>query len=284
MQVTKRKGGLALLVAACLSAGPLSVSAQPLAAQGGSAGPTYADLVDLSDSAQIVLRAQVRSMARVEDERAPGLRAGQGRFYIRARTRALLTGSAPVGESLAYLVDLPLDPRGRPPAIKGKEVIVFARRVAGSPGEIRLVAPDAQLVWSEELETRLRPILAELAAADRPPAITGVRELIHVPGALAGEGETQMFLETADGSAASITVRHSPGRPPAWGVSFSELVADVGNPPRRETLAWYRLACFLPNSLPAGANLSETASRRAQAQADYRTVLGELGACRRSRK
>jgi hypothetical protein len=69
-----------------------------------------------------------------------------------------------------------------------------------------------------------------------------------------------------------------------WGASFSELVADVGRPPARETLEWYRLACFLPNRLPAGANLSETASARAQAQSDFRTVLGELGACQRNRQ
>ena len=128
-----------------------------------------------------------------------------------------------------------------------------------------------------------RAILAELAAPDAPPPITGVREIIHVPGNLAGTGETQVFLATGDGSAASITVRHEPGRQPIWGVSFSELVAQADRGPPRETLAWYRLACFLPNTLRPGVNLSASAMDRQQALSDYRMVLGELGACPRNR-
>src|SRR3546814_1145016 len=37
-------------------------------------------------------------------------------------------------------------------------------------------------------------------AADAPPVITGVGCAFHVPGSLPGEGETQIFLATADGS------------------------------------------------------------------------------------
>ena len=110
-----------------------------------------------------------------------------------------------------------------------------------------------------------------------------MRELIHVSGNLAGEGETQIFLSTADGSAASITVQRKPGAEPLWGVSFSELLGQMGNAPRPGTLAWYRLACFLPGTPPANVNLSESAAGRAQAQADYRLVLGQLGQCPRSR-
>jgi hypothetical protein len=245
---------------------------------------TYADLADLSDSAPLVLRAQVRKLARVENERAPGLRPGWGRFYVKAETRALLTGGAALGESLTYLVDLPLDERGKPPRVKKQDVLLFARLVPGRPGELQLIAPDAQLLWDEATEARLRSILTDLVAADAPEPITGVREIIHVPGNLAGQGETQIFLSTSDASAASISVRHQPGMPPQWGVSFSELMADFGNPPRRDTLAWYRLACFLPDAPPRGANHSETASARAQAAADYRMVLGELGACNRTRR
>lgn len=246
--------------------------------------PTYADLADLSDSARLVLRAQIRSMARVEDARAPGLRTGQGRFYVKAKTRALLFGGEAIGDSLAYLVDLPLDARGKPPAIKKQDVLVFARAVPGRPGELQLVARDAQVSWTAATEARLRPILVALAGGNVPPHITGVRELIHVPGTLAGAGETQVFLSTADGSAASVTIVHVPGRPLAWGASFSELTADVTSPPRPETLEWYRLACFLPDVPPGGANLSETPEDRRQAAADYRMVLGELGSCPRTRR
>ena len=286
MQSAKRTTGPALLILATLAATlPAPVLAGETPGQKQAAPPTYADLADLADSAELVLRARKLRLIRVEDERAPGLRPGWGRYYIRAKTSALLTGQAVVGESLAYLADLPLDTKGKPPAIGGKtEVILFARSVPGRPGELSLVAPDAQLIWSEALEARLRPILTELALANAPSRITGVREMIHVPGTLAGEGETQIFLSTADDSASSVTVRHKPGTPPGWGVSFSELIADVSHPPQPDTLAWYRLACFLPNMPPHSADISDSASNRAQAQADYRMVLGELGPCPRSRQ
>ena len=284
MPLIRTKSGAAFLGAFALAASAFQVqAAEPLPADQPAAA-TYADLADMSDSAHLVLRAQVLKLIRVKDERAPGLRPGYGRFYVKARTRTLLTGNVPLGESLQYLVDLPLDQRGKPPKLKKQDVLLFARSVPGRPGELQLIAPDSQLPWDEMTEARLRSILTELVAPDAPARITGVREIIFVPGNLAGSGETQIFLSTADDSAASITVRHSPGLPPQWGVSFSELMADVGNPPPRDTLAWYRLACFLPDAPPSRANHSETASARAQAAADYRMVLGELGTCTRARK
>jgi hypothetical protein len=244
---------------------------------------SYADLADLSDSARIVLRAEVRKIAAVEPARARGVRPGWARYYVEARTQALIRGETPLGQSLRYLVDLQPDARGKPPAIKKKAVLLFATSVKGQTGDLQLVAPDAQVLWNAETETRLRAILAALVAPDAPPSVTQVREAIHVPGNLAGEGETQFFLETARHSAASITVQHRPGAAPAWGVSFSEVAAPVGSPPQRDTLAWYRLACFLPNRLPMAVNLSEGAGSRAQAESDYRMVLGELGPCARTR-
>jgi len=244
---------------------------------------TYADIADLADSASVVVHAQIRRLARVEDQRAPGLQPGQGRFFVKARTRALLLGDRAIADSLAYLVDLPLDARGKPAKLKKQDVLLFARQVPASPGELQLVARDAQLAWTEPTEASVRAILRALVARDAPPAVTGVREIIHVPGNLANSGETQIFLTTDDGSAASITVRHVPGNRPAWGVSFSELTADVSRPPAPDTLEWYRLACFLPNTIARQANLSDTPSNRRQALSDYRMVLGELGLCRRNR-
>jgi hypothetical protein len=245
---------------------------------------TYADLADLADSAPIVLRAEVRKVVQVEPARAQGVRPGWARFYVEARTKALLTGGAPVGEALTYLVDMPLDARGKPTAIKKKLVILLARPVRGRPGAIQLVTPDAQVLWDAGIEAQLRSILTALIAPDAPGRITGVREAIHVPGNLQGEGETQIFLQTGDQSAASITVLRRPNASSVWGASFSEVMAKTGDVPARDTLPWYRLACFLPAGLPPGSNLSETATARAAAEADYRQVRGELGACPRQRR
>lgn len=260
---------------------PAAAQTAPAAPSAGPA-PTYADLAGLADSAALVLRAQVLKTTRIEDSRAKGLQPGFGRFYVEARTRALLLGAGGIGESARYLADLPLDAKGKPPRLKKREVLLFARPVAGRPGELQLVSPRAQVVWDAGLEARLRPVLTALVSPDAPARVTGVRELLYVPGTLAGQGETQIFLNTADGSAASIGVRHQPGAAPQWGASFSELVGDLGNPPAAETLEWYRLACFLPNNPPAAANVSETEAARRQAVADYRMVVGELGACERT--
>lgn len=252
---------------------------------------TYADLADLSDSGQITLKAQVRKMTALEPERARGVRPGWGRFYVEARTRALIAGNTVLGEAIKYLVDLPLDAKGKPPALKNKDVLLFARTVPGRPtapgnkgAELQLVAPDAQVLWDPVSDAKLRTILTELQDPSHPKKVKGVREAIYVPGNLAGEGETQMFLATADNSAASIVVAHKPGQPTQWGVTFSEVLGDSLTPPKPETLAWYRLACFLPQQLPAGVNVSASPADKAIAAEDYALVRRGLGACPRNRK
>ncbi len=286
---------------ALLAAGALFLQAPQIALWGTGAlaaepapiapsAVTYADLADLADSAPLALKAQVRRMTAVEPERAPGVKPGWGRYYVEARTRALIAGDTMLGEALRYLVDLPLDARGKPPAIKNRDVLLFARAVtrpasARSKGaELQLVAPDAQVLWDPVSEARLRAILTELQAPDAPKRVKGLREAIHVPGNLAGAGETQMFLSTADGSAASIVVARRPGQPVQWGATFSEVLEESLKPPLAETLAWYRLACFLPQQLPAGTNLSATPADKAMAAEDYALVRRELGACPRNRK
>ncbi len=273
----------ALVALAPASAQPAAATVQrPAAGAPAPARPSYAVLADLADSAPLVLRVEVRKLARVEPERAPGVQPGMGRFYAEVRVKALIAGNATLGEAQRYLIDLPLDARGKPPPLAKKQVLLFARAVPGQPGVLQPVARDAQLPWDPETEASLRPILQELLAPGSPGRISGLREAIHVPGALAGEGETQIFLATPDGSAASISVKRKPGEAPQWGASFSELT-DNGVPPAQNTLAWYRLACFLPQALPAGTNLSETPEDRAQAELDYRFVMASLGPCPRTR-
>jgi len=273
--------GLALILV--WIADPLAADSR-LPAAPASAVLTYADLADLADSAPLVIRAQPRKIVQVEPERARGLRPGWGRFYVEAKTEGVIAGTVPLGEALRYLVDLPLDPKGKPPAFKKKSVVLFARAVPGRPGELQLVRPDAQLLWDAQLDTRLRAVLKELYAPGAPHKVTGVREAIHVGGDLAGEGETQLFLATANGEPAAVTVNRTPGRPPRWSVSFSEVVAGDAAVPGRDTLGWYRLACFLPAQLPKAANISNAAADREAAARDYRFVIEQLGPCPRSRQ
>ena len=271
------------MAAAALAAGGLVPTAS---AQGDRSIPpqaTYADLADLADSAPLVVRAKIKRQAEVEAERAPGLQAGFTRLYVEAETVSLLAGNVPIGGSLRYLVDVPRDDRGRAPKLKKQEVILFARPVPNRPGELQLAEPRAQLPWSEATEQRLRPVLAGLHAADALPAVTGIRDALSVAGNLAGESETQVFLLTQDDSPLALTVVRRPGMAPVWGFSRSEIVDQSVLAPRPDTIAWYRLACFLPPSLPAGANLATDSAAQQQAVVDYLFVLSELGPCPRNR-
>ncbi|ABC64845.1 hypothetical protein ELI_13765 [Erythrobacter litoralis HTCC2594] len=257
---------------------------RPLAAQDGPASaPSWADLADLADASQLVVRAEVKKQAELKPERAVGVAPGYTRLYIEAETIALISGSVPVGEKLRYLVDVPLDERGRAPKLRKSEVLLFARAVPSRPGEIQLVARDAQLPWSQQLEDRLRPILVALAAPDAAPAVGGVRDALSVEGNLSGESETQIFLQTATGDPVSMSVVRRPGMRPVWGVSYSEIVDQAVQAPTPQTLGWYRLACFLPQTLPGGANLSTDPAGRAMAARDYAFVIEQLGPCQRTR-
>lgn len=275
--------GLALFCATIAPTIAAAASESPTTARPASVAPSYADLADLADNAPLVLRARIASVAVLPPERQTGVRPGRVRVYVEAVTENLLSGPAAIGEALRYLADVPADAKGRPPKLKKQSVLLFARHVAGHPGELQLVAPDAQLTWDPALEARLRAVLVELLAADAPGRIDGVKEAIYVPGNLAGEGETQLFLATADGEPAAITVFHHPGLPTTWGVSFSEVMATTGNAPARDSLTWYRLTCFLPRTLPAGTNVSGTDEDRVQAVADYAKVVSDLGNCTRTR-
>lgn len=271
---------LALACAASICAVP--ALGQPMDAA-DTRSLTYADIADLADASDMVIRAQVKRQVQLEPERAPGLQPGFARLYIEAKTLALVAGNFPIGESLRYLVDVPLLPNGKPPKLKKQEVLLFARGGRSRAGEIQLVGPGAQQPYTIELETRTRPILADLVAPDSPPVITGIRDALSVRGNLAGESETQIFLETGDGSPVSLTVLHRPGRSPVWGVSWGEIIDQAARPPEPDTLRWYRLACALPDRLPSNANLSRERDERAQAARDYALVLGSLGPCVRNR-
>jgi hypothetical protein len=270
----------AALLAVALTSG---ASAQSSPAASAPAPPTYADLVGLAEAAGIVAEVAVKDQATVPAERAPGLAAGRARLYLQTRTQQVLKGPSALGESVSYLADVPLGAKGKPPKLRKQAFIVFANPVAARPGELQLVAPDAQLPLDPMLEERVRAVIGQLAARDAPPRITGVRDVISVAGNLAGESETQMFVDTVGGAPVSLTVIRRPNMDPTWGVSWSEIGDQAAKPPEPGTIAWYRLACFLPRKLGADAFLQADAAGRRRAEADYQFILDRLGPCERTR-
>jgi hypothetical protein len=245
------------------------------------AGLSYADLVDLATRSTVVVRGVVHRQSRLKPEQAPGLKPGFARLYIELQTSAVLIGPD-LGESLRLLADVPVDRDGHVAKLTKSPVLIMGHAVAGRPGELLLTAPDTMFAWSQPLETRVRAILTALISPDAPPRVTGLREALHVPGNLAGEGESQFFFTTDNGKPASISVVRRPGEPARWGVSFSEIVDQAASPPAPETLAWYRLACFLPETIPDRAAISDSAADKHLAEEDYALVRRDLGPCQRN--
>lgn len=263
-------------------ASPAAAQVPPVAVPAPVPGPAYADLADLTLAAPVIAVATVRRAARLKGADAAGVAPGLVRLYVEADVTALIRGANGLPPRVGYLLDVAPDARGKLPSLKKARVLLFARNTA-APGQVQLVAPDAQLSWSPAAESQVRAIAAEALGAKAPPRLTGVGNAFHVPGALPGEGETQVFLQTADSRPVSLTVLRRPGERPRWAVALSEIVDEAAAPPARDTLLWYRLACALPPELPARSTAQIGGSEAVKAREDYRYVLAQLGACGRRR-
>ncbi len=241
----------------------------------------YADVADLFAGAPIVLRARIVTATPLKGPPDP---SGTVRFYVEADVIALIRSARPMPPRLAWLVDLQRDSRGRLPRLKKADVLVAALPVAARPGEIRLAAPDAQLLWSPAMETRIRSVVSDANAPDAPPAITGIASAFHTAGTVTGEGETQIFLSTSTKAPISITVLTRPGQPKRWAFALGEIVDEAAAPPVPDTLAWYRLACFLPRAIPNSATSDLAPNDADTARQDYKFVIEDLGPCPRARR
>lgn len=288
MQITLATARTALCAASFLALTAPVVARQappapPAVAVPEQDAPPYADIADLVLASPVIVDATIRSTARIKPEEAVGLAPGAARFYVEVDAAALIRGPGGLPPRVGYLLDVPVDASGRAPKLKRRRVLVLARPVPGSPTQLQLAAPDAQLPWTPATDARVRGIAREVVAADAPPAIAGVGGAFHVPGALPGEGETQIFLRTDDAEPVSLSVLRRPGEAPRFAVALSEIVDDAAGPPARDTLLWYRLACGLPRALPDAATAQLDEADAAKAREDYLFVLERLGPCVRRR-
>ncbi|WP_332103267.1 hypothetical protein [Sphingomonas sp. HMP9] len=247
-------------------------------------GIGYSDIADLVLAAPVIADATVRSTTKIKPAEAPDLAAGHVRLYVEVDVTALVRGADGLPPRIGYLLDVMPDEAGRVPKFKKARVLIFARPVPGAVNQVQLVAPDAQLDWTPTADARARKIARDALASDAPPVITGVGNAFHVPGALPGEGETQIFLTTADQRPVSLSVLRRPGEQPRWAVALSEIVDESAAPPAQETLLWYRLSCALPQALPEKSTGSLEAADATIAREDYAFVLNALGPCGRTRK
>jgi hypothetical protein len=271
--------------AALALSGGYAIDSQQLPAPVAAPALTYADAADLALAAPVAAHVRVLRASALRARDAPGVRTGHRRFLVSAEVVSLIRAPEALPSRVSWLVDLPDDSRGRAARLpKRTELLVLAAPVPARPGELRLVAADAQLPYTAAAAERLRAILREATGPSAPPRITAIGRAFHVPGAIPGESETQIFLQTAGDRPVSLSILRRPGEAPRWAVSLAEFVDDNAAAPRRDTLLWYRLACTLPRTLPPQSVAQASATEAAAIAADYRLVIEGLGPCERSRR
>jgi hypothetical protein len=242
----------------------------------------YPDLADLALAAPITTHVKIKSAQRLSKEMSVGVRPGFVRHLITADVIALIKATEGVPKRIQYLVDLPVDSRGKVQKLTKSESLVFA--IPAGTAFVRLVAPDAQVPWSPEAARSVRAILSEATKADAAPVVRGIASAFHSEGSIPGEGETQIFLNSPEDKPVSLTVQRRTGEEPRWFVSQGEVVDEGTSQPRPNTLLWYRIACTLPAAIPASAVDGQPNETIAKIGADYKVILDGLGPCNRSRK
>jgi hypothetical protein len=220
-------------------------------------------------------------MTIVPPERAPGLAPGQQRYLVTADTLALIRGNDVLARQASFLIDLPGTPKSKPPKWAKRSFLVFGK-VEERVDFFQLLSSKALVAWSQDNEAFIRKVDAALLASDAPPLIKGVDSVFHVSGAVAGEGETQIFLTTSDGSPISLSIISKPDEQPQLGVSLGEIVDEAAALPKPDTPLWYRLACFLPDRVPSAALASQSGADATAASKDYAAFLKALGPCDRT--
>jgi hypothetical protein len=283
VNATPRK--LRTLMILALTAASLS-GFQPVAAAKEKAPapaprPSYARVADLVTASPAIAVINVKKMTALPAERAPGLAPGHQRFLVTADTTALIRGNDAMAKQANLLIDLALPPKAKPPKWAKRSFLVFGK-VQDRVDFFQLLSSSALIAWSADNEALVRKVDAALLANDAPPLIQGVDSVFHVSGAVAGEGESQIFLNTSDGSQISLSIISKPDERPQFGVSLGEIVDEAAALPKPDTPLWYRLACFLPGQLPAKALAGQAPPDAAAATKDYAAFLKALGPCDRS--
>lgn len=245
---------------------------------------TFADAADLVLISPTIVDVTVSKISNIDRELSPGLRPESVRLLVNASVNTLLRGSGGVPGEVQFLIDLPADAKGRAPKLKGQRMFVFARPVMGKPALLQPVLPDSIVGFSANNDALIRQATREAVAINAPPAITGVGQAFHFPGTIAGEGETQIFLDTQSGAPVSINISSRSGMTPLWNVSLGEVVDTQARAPVQDSLLWYRLACgALPARIPVESLASKTQAANVKADADYQFVRQALGPCNRTR-
>jgi hypothetical protein len=243
---------------------------------------TYSDIADKAVAASFVAQVRVRKATKVPAKIAGNVPLGATRFLVEAEVNSLLRSNVPMPQMIQYIIDLKPDSLGKKQRITKQSFVIFGS--PGRAGEIRLLDAESQIPLSAPLDQMVRSVLTEATNPQAAPAIKGIQSAFYSPGALPGEGESQIFLSTDGERPVSLTIIREQDKAPRWFVSLSEVVDEAKAPPRRNTLLWYRLACSLPATLPESVVANGAAETAAKLREDYALTLKSMGACNRSPK
>lgn len=243
--------------------------------------PSYALVSDFVTSAPDIATVIVRNVIPIPPERAPGLAAGKQRLLISVETQNLIRSKSVLARQASFLIDLRDPADHKPPRWKGRIFLIFGRVVPDHVNFFQLQSSRALLPWSPEIEAMVRHVVAQFAAPDSPPAIRDITSVFHVGGAVEGEGETQIFLETTQGDPISLSIVRRPDEKPQFGAALGEIIDEAAALPAPNTPLWYRLACGLPKSLPAASLSGQTHSDAVAAERDYEAFLDAMAPCDR---
>lgn len=247
---------------------PAPASAAPVSDRLAS----YADVAELALASPVIVRATITRADRVRGDAAAGVAAGRTRLLVTAAVTNVLVAPGAMAGTLQWLWDAPNDARGRPPAAKGWDVLAFLEP-PGSGGASRLATRRGQQPYDPALADRVRNIVTE-ARTGNVPAIRGVSNGFRADGTVPGESESQFFLTTADGKPATLVVQNRPGEVRRVLVAQGDIIDESARRVTPDTLLWYRLACFLPRTLPASVGGDNPALAR-----DWRDAMTSLGPC-----
>lgn len=242
---------------------------------------SYSDLADLALSAPIVATVTVKKTVKLDEKNSPGIPPGHVRFLVTATIDRLIVSSRAMPSEIQYLVDVPFNSRGKAPRIKGESALIFLKAGAGNANQFVLSGVHGQIAWTPEADQTIRAVLNEAGTPAGRTRITGIASAFNVPGTVPGESETQIFLSTAEQQPVSLSILRRPGATPQWSVALGEMVDESSTPAGRNTLLWYRLACYLPSAVPQAALSDADPAAQQAIVADYAFVLQQLGSCGR---
>lgn len=251
----------------------------PLAAQVPTAAPdrlsSVADVADIALASPVIVRATITRTKSLSRRDAPDVAPGRVRLAVTAAVSNVLVAPGAMGGTLQWLWDAPVDARGRAPKAKGLDVLAFLT-VPDANGGTRLISRRAQQPYDPALADQVRT----LVQADRSgeiPVVRGVSNGFRAVGTIPGESESQFFLTTADGKPATLVAQNRPGEQQRVTVARGDIIDESAKAVQPGSLLWYRLACFLPASLPASAGGSDLALAR-----DWQDAMASLGPCGRT--